>query len=239
MKKDDFTHGGHRERVRYVVENNSLKNLPEYQTLEFILFYGIPYKDTKPIAYALLNKFGSLKNVFTADVASLMQVKNMTRNAALLLRSFGDVYESVFKETREAIVLGPNNILPYLKDIFHSDETERLVLICLAADNSIISCTTLAFGDPESIILPTKDLMNVVIRTDAKKIILAHNHPSKSVLPSRADYQSTDVAGTVANAIGVQLVDHIIISGDTAYSCFLRCRMSMGEDSVYPLSKRS
>lgn len=126
------SHSGHRERVRYVVEHNGLRYLPPYQVLEFLLFYGIPYKDTKPIAYELLSKFGTLKNVFLADVKELMQVKNMTRNAALLLKSYGEIHDFVFKaELSEKTVLGPNNVLSYLRDLFSEDLTEKLVIISL------------------------------------------------------------------------------------------------------------
>lgn len=232
------SHSGHRERVRYVVEHNGLRYLPPYQVLEFLLFYGIPYKDTKPIAYELLSKFGTLKNVFLADVKELMQVKNMTKNAALLLKSYGEIYDSVFKaELSDKTVLGPNNVLSYLRDLFSDDLTEKLVVISLNEKNELISCDTLAYGTPDSIAIPAKDLVAIVLRNNAKKVILAHNHPSKLVTPSVADTDGTDMAGTLLHSIGVKLIDHVIISRDYAYSYFLRCRLSTGEQSVYPMYK--
>lgn len=234
------SHCGHRERVRYVVEHNGLRHLPPYQVLEFLLFYGIPYKDTKPIAYELLSKFGTLKNVFLAEAEELIQIKNMTKNAALLLKSYGEIYDSVFKaELSDKIVLGPNNVLSYLRDLFADDLTEKLVVISLNEKNELISCDTIAYGTFDSISISTKDMMAIVLRNNAKKVILAHNHPSKLVTPSVADTDGTDMAGTLLHSIGVKLIDHVIISRDCAYSYFLRCRLSTGEESVYPMYKHN
>lgn len=220
-----------------MVENNGLKFLPPYQVLEFLLFYGIPYKDTKPIALELLAKFGSLKGVFTADLEELTSVNNMTKNVALLLRSFAEVYESVFKSSEEKIILGPNNILSYLRKLFEGDLTERLIAIRIMKDGTLVGCDTLAYGEPDKVTIPTKELMQIVLRNKASQVILAHNHPSRLIIPSQEDQHSNDMLGTLLSSVGVRLIDHVIVSGEFAYSCFLRCRMSTSDTSVYPMYK--
>ena len=51
---------GHRERMKNYVKLHGLNDLSDLQILEFLLFYGIPYKDTQAVAAELLQKFGSL-----------------------------------------------------------------------------------------------------------------------------------------------------------------------------------
>ena len=84
-------HKGHRIWLKELYKKAGKDALPHHVLLELLLFFGIPYKDTNGIAHELINKFGSLKNVFEADLQELKSVKNMTENAALLIRLAADM----------------------------------------------------------------------------------------------------------------------------------------------------
>ncbi len=233
--KPSYPHAGHRDRVRKVVEKNGLQNIPPYQALEYILFHGIPYKDTKPIALALLSHYGSLKAVFSASVEELVSFKNMTRNAALLLRSYSSMYDTLFPEEKKIPDLSANSILQYVKKLFTEDETERLIVLCLDKKGKFLQVETVHEGNYDHITAPTKEILKAVIDSGASYYFLAHNHPSNSLLPSENDRKSNNLVGTLTESLGITLIDHLIVGQNVAYSCCLGCNVSMDENAVYPL----
>ena len=78
-------HNGHRKKVKERYYANGLKGMPPHNILEMLLFFGIPYKDTNPIAHDLIDRFGSLSAVLEAKHSDLLSVKGMTENAACLI----------------------------------------------------------------------------------------------------------------------------------------------------------
>ncbi len=64
---NNISHNGHRERIRAQYIANGIDNMPDHNVLELLLSISIPRKDVKPIAYDLINRFGSLEKVFSAS----------------------------------------------------------------------------------------------------------------------------------------------------------------------------
>lgn len=75
-------HSGHRERLRNRFIANGDKSLYNHEILEMLLFYPIPRLNTNNIAHELIKRFGSLKNVLTADKNELQSVKGMGETSA-------------------------------------------------------------------------------------------------------------------------------------------------------------
>ena len=82
--KPTFT--GHRERLRQKLAENGLDGFLPHEILELLLTYAIPRKDTKPLAWALLKKFGSLAGVFDADEKQLREVDGIGEHAAQFIK---------------------------------------------------------------------------------------------------------------------------------------------------------
>ena len=78
-------HEGHRGRIRDRVRKETLRNFFDYQVLEYVLTFVIPYKDTNPIAHRLINKFGSLTGVLEADEKDIVTVEGMGEVSAHFL----------------------------------------------------------------------------------------------------------------------------------------------------------
>ena len=70
-------HDGHRARVKDRLLREGLAGFADHEVLELLLFYAIPQGDTNPTAHALLDKFGTLKNVFDADIKELKSTKGI------------------------------------------------------------------------------------------------------------------------------------------------------------------
>src|SRR5258708_37723040 len=84
-EKPDYL--GHRQRLRQRLLEGGTEALPDYELLEFLLFSARPQGDTKPLAKALLKRFGSLGAVLSADADSLLAVDGMGKASAATLKA--------------------------------------------------------------------------------------------------------------------------------------------------------
>lgn len=78
-------HDGHRERLRWRFIEHGLKNFNELNSLELLLFFAIPRRDTNELAHTLLARFGTLAGVFDASYEELTSVPGVGENAAALI----------------------------------------------------------------------------------------------------------------------------------------------------------
>lgn len=76
-------HDGHRERMRKRIEEYGIESLQDHEVLEFLLYAVVPRKDTNELAHSILNKFGSLSNVFDQPIERLQEVDGVTYNMAI------------------------------------------------------------------------------------------------------------------------------------------------------------
>ncbi len=212
---------GHRDRVRGVIAENGLSSLPDYQILEYLLFHGIPRKDTKIIAYRLLKKFGSLSGVLEAPIKELSEVPDMTYNAALFLHSLPEVcsaYQVRRLEGRK--IISPKQVVPYVRTLAALDR-ESLFVICMDEKNNFICGDDLIGGKVDRVQAEASEILSYAVDHKAKKLILVHNHPSGDYTPSHEDIMSTLGIKKILASINVEMLDHIVIAGQKAYSIFL------------------
>ncbi|NCA92412.1 hypothetical protein EOM82_04075 [bacterium] len=240
MDKEVSSPVGHRERMRNLVREKGLDALAPHQVIEFLLFTAVPRKDTKKIAYALLNKFGSLDGILSASELELKSVSGMTENAVVLLRYLPDFFNYYQKfRFKERPVLSAQDILPYLLTLFDKETEEVLYLVCLDIKQRLIHSDLIAGGTSLSVQSSAKKIVETAMRHRAKSVIIAHNHPSEILSPSEEDIKSTFSLGALLDSLDIKLLDHIIIGNRSAYSFYLKSRLVAGgiSSETYPFIK--
>lgn len=85
MEKERNIHENHRQRMRARIAKGGIEKLQDHELLEYLLYPFVPRRDTNPLAHRLIEKFGSLAGVLSADVNVLSEVSGMTFNASLFL----------------------------------------------------------------------------------------------------------------------------------------------------------
>ena len=214
VKKEKNVHEGHRQKVRERYYKGGLDCMPDHNVLEMLLFFGIPYKDTNEIAHSLIEKFGSFSGVLKADRADLKNVKGMTENAACLLSMLLPVFkrytDDLMKE--KPVLDSTEDIVHFIRPRFMDTTNEKVFLICLDSDHSLISVRFVGEGDIASANLNLRAVASAVIETKAASAVLVHNHPNSIALPSQADINATKQVYEFLSMLRVRLLDHIIIS---------------------------
>ena len=187
--------------------------LADYEVLEYLLFAAIRQGDTKPVAKALLNRFGSLSGVLNADPAALTQVDGIGETTAAALKSVAIAARRMARsEVKDRPVLGSwQSLLDYLAiDMAHLT-VERVRVLYLDARNRLINDHHVGDGSIDEAAIHPREVIRRAMDLGASALILVHNHPSGNPEPSRADIQITQKIAEAGRLLGITVHDHVII----------------------------
>ena len=218
---------GHRERIREKFLKNGIDGFAEYEILELLLTYCIPRKDTKPIAKELLNKFKSLDNVFKADFDKLSAIDGLGKNSIAFLKLIGDLPSIIYKDElknkklvdKETLKISNKDILlKYLRNKIGYEEIEKFYVLYLSSSNEVIEFEENSVGTLDRSSVYPREIYKKIINLNAKSIILAHNHPSDNITPSKCDIELTNEIAKGLKNFGALLIEHIIITKNSYFS---------------------
>ncbi len=219
-EKNEFDHTGHRARLKEYYRTNGIDAMRDYEILEMLLFYSVPRRDTRVIARRLLQKYGSIAAVMDAPLEDLADVEGLSENTALILKMIPDLARvySVSKSENIVQFSSTRDIQDYLCNYFIGVKTECYYMLCLDNAGRLLKCKKMAEGEANSVIVDIKKISIEIATSNAYGIVLAHNHPAGSALPSSADIKVTQKIYTIAKNLGVFLIDHFIFSPTEALS---------------------
>jgi DNA repair protein RadC len=203
---------GHRERLR----ERALKSLdavPDYELLELFLFRTFPRGDIKPVAKALLTRFGSLGAITTASVEDLRTVPGVGEQAALDLKLLGEVTLRVGRETiRKRTVIGSwSALLAYVKVALANEPREQFRVMFLDRKNQLILDEIQNRGTVDHAPVYAREVMRRALELSASSVILVHNHPSGDPTPSGADITMTREVVDAGRALKISVHDHLVV----------------------------
>ncbi|PRD40709.1 hypothetical protein C5748_25425 [Phyllobacterium phragmitis] len=212
---------GHRERLRQRFRENGGDALADYELLELLLFRTIPRADTKPLAKALLARFGSFAEVLGAQERLLMEVPGCGRSIAADLKFIAAAAQRMGRSTiKGREVLGSwSKVIEYCTAAMAYEEREQFRILFLDKKNGVIADEVQQVGTVDHTPVYPREIVRRALELSASAIILVHNHPSGDPTPSRADISMTATIIDVAKALGITVHDHIIIgkSGHTSF----------------------
>lgn len=208
-------HNGHRERVKNQLLSGAFgTHTPSHQLLEILLYFSVPRRDTNEIAHDLMNAFGSLSGVLYAPKEQLTKVKGVTENTAALFEIMRQVNMRVDDEfsKKRQFLRSRDEMGNYLVRRFREYKEEAVGLLFLKPAGEIIGFEIVATGDIASVGISTRKIVESVIKHSANIVVLCHNHPSGTALPSQGDIVVTTGVKEALKQIDVVLYDHIIVT---------------------------
>lgn len=213
-QKEEFDHHkNHRERLRNKYLDYGIDSLTQVEVLEMLLFYAIPRKDTKPYAHSLLNKFGSLANVFEATEKELEEA-GATPSSAFLIKFFNDVERAIsYSRERRPVLKTYEEMGKFVCGAFKGCATEQVYAMFMDSQNRVLHQCMLGSGSFEHSSIDMRKLIETCICKSASKVVMAHNHPAGSLEASTDDYLATSAVRDALRNIGVALEEHFIVSG--------------------------
>jgi len=207
-------HKGHRERVRQRFLKVGGDAFEDYELLEMVLFLAIPYKDTKPLAKALLREFGSFSAVFSASHARLSKFPGLSASSAANLKVIQSVAARFGREgidVQKPILSSWQELIDYCRSAMAYESVEQFRILFLDKKNRLIADEVQQVGTVDHTPVYPREVIRRTLELSASALILVHNHPSGDPAPSAADVRMTRDIAEIAKQMGIVLHDHIII----------------------------
>jgi DNA repair protein RadC len=211
------------------------KSLTDAELLAIFINTGLPNKTALDIAKELLQEHGSLKKILHYQNILPFKKHGIGKAKFAMLKA---AIELGRRFRQENITVGQrlNNsrevhtfLMGQLSD--HTNE----VFACLFLDNHLrlLHFAELFYGTVDSAQIYPREIVRRGLQLNAAKIILAHNHPSGSPMPSQADKEVTQLVKQALKLVDIDVVDHIII-GHQQYFSFAEMGLLKGRDDKNP-----
>jgi DNA repair protein RadC len=210
---DDTGPAGHRERLRARFLKGGADAMPDYELLELTLFSAVPRRDTKPLAKALLARFGSFAEVIAAPRARLMEVKGVGETVVHHLKI---VEAAAHRLAKTRVINRPalsswTALLDYCTAAMARSQNEEFRVLFLDRKNVLIADEVQNRGTVDHTPVYPREIIKRALELSASAVILVHNHPSGDPTPSKADIAMTREVASAAKALGIAIHDHLVI----------------------------
>jgi DNA repair protein RadC len=206
-------HAGHRERLRERFLKGGAEAMPDYEMLELVLFAAVPRRDTKPLAKALIARFGSFAEVIAAKRERLLEVEGAGEAVVNQLK----IVEAAAQRLARGKVIGRPALsswaalLDYCMAAMARGQIEEFRVLFLDRKNVLVADEVQSRGTVDHTPVYPREIVKRALEHGASAIILVHNHPSGDPTPSRADIDLTREIAAAAKALKIAVHDHLVI----------------------------
>jgi len=187
--------------------------LADNELLEMPLFFAMPKGDTKPLAKALINRFGSFANVLAAPQQTLLDTRGLGPHsvAAIKLVQAAALRLARAEAAERPVLNNWDRLMAYLTAALARERTEHVRVLFLDAKNRLLADEAQARGTVNHTPVYPREVVKRALELHATALILVHNHPSGDPTPSRADIEMTQEVKAAAAVLSIALHDHVII----------------------------
>lgn len=204
---------GHRARMRQRLLTAGPDALADHEVLEMLLFTALPRRDTKPIARALLARFGSFAAVAGAPAPELLAIDGLGEAGAAAIRL---IHAAALRLLRHQVAEQPilsswDRTLDYLTAAMSQERVEQFRILFLDNRNRLIADEVQGRGTIDRTPAYPREVVKRCLELHATGVVLAHNHPSGDPTPSREDIAMTAEVVKAAAALGIRVLDHIVV----------------------------
>src|SRR5579862_6475363 len=221
MADEDSGNAGHRQRLRARFLKGGADAMPDYELLELTLFAAIPRRDVKPLAKALIARFGSFADVIAARRERLLEVEGVGDAVVNQLK----IVEAAAQRLARTQVMGRpalsswSALLDYCMAAMARSQTEEFRVLFLDRKNVLVADEVQSQGTVDHAPVYPREIVKRALALNASALILVHNHPSGDPQPSRADISMTREIVAAAAALKIAVHDHLVI-GRTGHASF-------------------
>jgi DNA repair protein RadC len=216
LSEDPPHYHGHRARLRSRLREAGPEALADYELLELVLFRALPRRDVKPLAKALIAKFGSFGEAISAAPARLAEVPGLGEAAITELKIVQAAAHRLARGEigRRPVFASWSAVLDYCRAVQAFADKEELRILFLDKRNRLIADELQQVGTIDHAPVYPREVVKRALELSSTAIILVHNHPSGDPTPSRSDIQMTQSIVEMGKPFGIAVHDHIIVGKD-------------------------
>ncbi len=211
------------ERPYEKLEKYGERMLSDAELLAIIIKNGTKEENSIDIANRILLMSDSLKGLQMLSLAELKNIKGIGKVKAIQLKAICEIAKRMNQENGIGVQIKyPKDIANIFIQEFKFEKQEVLKLVVLNSKNNIIKIVGITNGEIDHVRVGIKQILLEVIRMQANRMIVVHNHPSGDPTPSKQDIEFTEKLLKAASMLEIKLLDHIVIGYDKYESIFSR-----------------
>lgn len=208
------------ERPREKLLRHGASALTDAELLAIFLRTGMPGCSALELARVLINQFGSLKALFSADQQTFCQLKGVGPAKYVQLQAvlemarryfWEEAIESPFMHSAEAARV-------YVYTQMHDLPREVFACVFMNSQYQVESYEELFQGSLNQAPVFPREVARKALQLNAAAVILCHNHPSGVEQPSQADKNITQLICDALSVLDVKVLDHFIVGKNKVYS---------------------
>ena len=192
--------------------------LKDEELLAIMVGYGTSKKNVVELAHELIEEYG-LKRLFQMNYVELQSISGIKEaKATKLMACFEIAKRALMASNKEKTLNTSQAVYEYIKGDFYLAKNE--ILLALYVDNKCrpIRKKLITSSSSTMVEFPTREIIAEAILQNAYGVIIAHNHPSNDVRPSKEDIVATRRVKSMLDQMDIILLDHLIIGNDKYYS---------------------
>lgn len=208
------------ERPRERLRKAGPDKLSTVELLALVIEKGRPGENVLILAQKLLVRFKNLAGIKQASLEELKQVGGIGLATACKLQAAFKLGERALSEAGQygEKIQNPAQAYNLVKEEIAYQNKEHFKLICLNSNGRLINIDDISLGSLTASIAHPREIFQAAIKHSAAGVVLIHNHPSGNVEPSPDDLKTTQRIKQAGELLGIEVLDHLIVSGNQAFS---------------------
>jgi DNA repair protein RadC len=202
------------ERPRERLKKFGPRALSGPELLALVIGRGIAGKSALTIAQELLRRFKNIRGISEATIEELSGISGIGLAKAAQLKACFELGRRQDQDIqRSPIELNsPEKVVKAIRASIEDKAKEHFKLVLLNVRNVILDISTISVGTVNASLVHPREVFKKAIAHGASSVVLAHNHPSGNPEPSEDDVKLTQRLAEAGRLLGIEVLDHIIVT---------------------------
>lgn len=207
------------QRPREKALRYGIRSLSDQEVIALILSSGTKKNSVMDIAQAVIDKTDGLSQWFACTPETFMEIEGIREVKALQMMAGIDLARRAMKaKAQNRVPFDLRDVIRWFQMEYGQTSQEHFAAVFVDCHHRIICHKTLFIGSLNRSLVSVRDICREALTRETAGIIFVHNHPSGECAPSAADIQTTRELVKAAKAMGVEVIDHIIVGADSSLS---------------------
>lgn len=195
------------------VELPSMLTLDTRTSFERALAFSIGDEKSRECTARLLERYGSISTVFSEREEEICRIGGVNMSTALLIKLIAYVHARRVEERFELRKKHSElELREFISSLFLGSSVETVYVILLDDNSGVISAERISEGTVNTSDVIPRKILECANKRKAKRLILAHNHPKGTKIPSKDDVMTTGRLFNLLATMGIRLVAHYIVA---------------------------
>ena len=205
------------ERPREKALINGISTLTNAELIALIIASGNKKESALDIANNVLASSGGIEHLRYLTLDDLLKIEGISKAKALSILASIEVHSRTRKGSTK-VKVDEKYLVNYFRQEYFEERQEKFYLVLTDLNNNLLYLNTLFIGRENRINVDGKLILSYILKYNAKKFYLIHNHPFGNPFPSDSDIATTEAIDFLSLGVQCTLMDHLVFGKESFYS---------------------